>query len=1065
MGGWVLNIAPLRTIVDGYSAMRPLTAVGLCIAGIGLYLDRQNQASPFLKRLAHGCAAAVIVIGLAPLVEYFFFLNFQLDERLVSSNLVKFVPGHMAFLTALNFVMIGSAILLSRTRRGFGVGQHLAALAECFSLFNAVGFLYGIRSFYGLAQHLGPVFSTAMAIHTAVGMAILSIGALLSRPSWGIMIAVTSTAPGGVMARRLLPWALIFPATVGWLRMQGQAHAFYDGTFGLTLFASANIVIFTVLIWRSGSLLNRSDVERRQSEMYLRESERSFRRLADAMPPMVWTATPDGNLDYYNQRWYDYTGMTLEQSRDWGWTPVLHPDDLANCVDRWTMSVQTGALYEVEYRFLRAGDGTYRWHLGRAVPVRDEQGRISRWFGTCTDIDDYKNAQAAIRQLNETLEERVQQRTAALAGANKDLADTRAKLQGVLDAATQLAIIAADVNGVIQIFNTGAERMLQYSAAEIEGVCTPLIFHDPAECERRALELSHEFGRPMPGHEVFVANARAGISEPREWMYVRKDGSKLDVSLTVTAMRDAAGEIQGFLGTATDITARKRLEGNLRLNIEQLAEQTRRAEEANSAKSDFLAVMSHEIRTPMNLILGMADLLWETKLDEDQLQYVEVFRRAGGNLLTLIDKILDLSKIEGGHLELEHIEFDLKDVVRSAVELMSAKARGKGLSLIARVAPGVESALMGDPARLLQILINLLGNAVKFTGEGEVMLTVESSGVDRPGSVEFSISDTGIGIPLEKIDAIFDDFTQVDASITRSYGGTGLGLAISKRLVEQMGGEIGVVSSPEGSTFHFNLSLDVAPKRAREKPALPGPAVLPVSAGPERSLTILIAEDSADNRLLLRAYMKGTPHRLTFAEDGLQALRAFETGPFDLVLMDIQMPSMDGLTAARAIRRLESEKGLEPTPIVSLSANARLEDVDRSHAAGCNAHLSKPISKSRLLSAIEKHAKAAGCAPDTVWIEMPEGLEALVPEYLSKQRSGLPDALGLLDSYDYERLGITGHNLKGTGASYGFEEISVIGAALETSAQERDYHASSRNLQALGDYLGRVKVAQPAGQP
>ncbi len=517
--------------------------------------------------------------------------------------------------------------------------------------------------------------------------------------------------------------------------------------------------------------------------------------------------------------------------------------------------------------------------------------------------------------------------------------------------------------------------------------------------------------------------------------------------------------------------------------------EARELAQLNLARSAFVAAMSHEIRTPMNAILGMADMLWDSRLDTDQRQYVEVLRRAGAGLLLLINDILDLSKIEAGHLELERVEFDLEEVVDQAIELTAVKARAKGLVLLSHFSPGLVTSLMGDPSRLRQILINLLGNAVKFTSSGEVVLTVKDH---ESGQIEFSVSDTGIGIPSDKLETIFNDFTQADASTTRRYGGTGLGLGISRRLVKAMGGCLTVTSSEgQGSTFRFAAQFDPAPPSTRKVRAVPGDlrgkralliddnatncfilqetlqawglesdafclpmealarlpeamagkrpyslvlidssmpgmdgfegaaeiqriagsipivmltsearlgdiarrvkgglsgyAVKPVTrahllrlvcdalgkreavernpaGSADRSkpnrvtpARILVAEDSPDNRLLVEVFLKDSPHRLTFEEDGQAAVDRFASSRFDLVLMDIQMPVMDGLAATRAIRALERERGSRAIPIIALTAHASLQDMERSAHAGCNAHLSKPISKLDLLSAIARY--------------------------------------------------------------------------------------------------------------
>src|SRR5260221_17008 len=525
-------------------------------------------------------------------------------------------------------------------------------------------------------------------------------------------------------------------------------------------------------------------------------------------------------------------------------------------------------------------------------------------------------------------------------------------LQRAIFNSANFSSIATDATGVIQIFNVGAERMLGYSAAEVINRITPADISDPHEVIARAKALSDELATAItPGFEALVFKASRGIEDIYELTYIRKDGTRFPAVVSVTALRDALGMIIGYLLIGTDNTARKLVEAEQRKRLEAERQAAKAmAESANQTKSDFLASMSHEIRTPMNAIVGIAHLLAQTPLSPVQDKYVQIFRRAGDNLLHLVNEILDLSKVEAAQLDLERTPFSLHDLLGIVTEIVAVRAREKGLTLAFEVAPEVPSHLLGDPARLQQVLINLVGNAVKFTETGGVTVRIPADPGSVPGVLLFTICDTGIGIPMDKLEAVFERFTQADSSTTRNYGGTGLGLTISKSLVELMEGRIWVESVVgKGSVFSFALPVEVW--------AGPTPAPLVALAGapelPLEALRILLVEDSADNRTITMAYLQGTPYVVDVAENGAAACEKFAAGEYDVVLMDRQMPIMDGLTATRAIRKWELANGRAPTPVIALTAAALKGDREKCIAAGCTAFLTKPIKQDVLLQAIK----------------------------------------------------------------------------------------------------------------
>ncbi|NNN04485.1 MAG: response regulator, partial [Elusimicrobia bacterium] len=530
--------------------------------------------------------------------------------------------------------------------------------------------------------------------------------------------------------------------------------------------------------------------------------------------------------------------------------------------------------------------------------------------------------------------------------AAMQVASARARLQAVLDHSTRVSIIACDAAGAVTIFNKGAENLLGYGAAQAMGR-SPEMFHLPSEIETRGELLSLEYNRPVRGFDALVEPARQGGFDAREWTYVRRDGSVFPVHLTVTALRDDNGAINGFLAIGVDVSEAKAAQA-------ALAQARDAALALSKAKAEFLANMSHEIRTPMNAVIGMTGLLLDTTLSAEQREFAETIRGAGDSLLAIINDILDFSKIEAGKMSLETLDLDPRLLLEDVALLFAVSAQGKGLEISAAIDEDVPARLRGDAGRLRQILCNFVNNAVKFTQKGEVAIRARMVSQSATAvRLRFEVRDTGIGLDADARAKLFTAFTQADASTTRRYGGTGLGLAIAKKLAALMGGDVGVESAlGAGSTFWFEAALpkgEAGAVRETRTPHLDG-------------VRILIIDDNETNRRILTdqaASWRMRPHAVAGGAEALELLRAAAAcgDVFSVALVDMQMPGMDGAALARAIRAEPSLKGLK---LILLSSMGKPLDGD----VRFDASLAKPARKCSLLDSISNvlDARAAPAA-------------------------------------------------------------------------------------------------------
>ncbi|MGD8889136.1 MAG: response regulator [Desulfobacterales bacterium] len=535
-------------------------------------------------------------------------------------------------------------------------------------------------------------------------------------------------------------------------------------------------------------------------------------------------------------------------------------------------------------------------------------------FAFVADISHRKQAEEEIKKLNEDLEKRVEERTAEL----KKLSETVEQ--------SPVTVVITDKNGTIEYVNPTFCKITGYSAKEAIGQ-NPRIL------------------KSGDNPESFYKDLWDTILSGRTWrgelLNRKKNDEEFWESASISPIKNDDGEITHFVAVKEDITAKKQMEA-------ELIQSKRAADEANKAKSDFVANMSHEIRTPMNAVIGMTHLALKTKLTPKQRDYLNKIESSANSLLGIINDILDFSKIEAGKLDIESVEFNLDNVLDNLANLITVKAREKeDLEILFATSRKVPRSLVGDPLRLGQILINLANNAVKFTEFGEILISTELVNHNEGQvTLNFSVSDTGIGLTEDQIDNLFEAFCQADTSTTRKFGGTGLGLTISKRLVEMMGGKIWVESQPgRGSTFSFTSNFYVGKEKARERS---------VPSADLRGMKVLVVDDNANSRQILEKILESFSFEVALAASGEEGLAELEGAPkdqpYDLVIMDWRMPGMDGIEASRLIK---SHKGLSKIPpIILVTAYAREEIMQQAEQLGLEGFLFKPVSPSVLLDAI-----------------------------------------------------------------------------------------------------------------
>lgn len=733
-----------------------------------------------------------------------------------------------------------------------------------------------------------------------------------------------------------------------------------------------------------------TDVTRlKETEEAYRESDRRFRTMADTAPVLICKQDAEGATTFLNRRWLEFRGRTEVEEYGEGWLEGVHDEDR----ERVAREFDTGRLepreFSLQFR-LKRHDGVYRWVLQTAVPRRLADGTFVGYIGSCIDVTDQKEVEERIRLSEERY-------AIALRGSSDTLFDWDLTTGQIYQSAQMAETLGYDPQETASNLDWFLDALYP---PDREGVWQAVQDHLERDVP---FDVEYRMRTKAGALRWFRSRGRAVRNEAAA--AVRLAGSTIDV----TVEREHR---EAVLRHASETEkARRQIERQaetLSRQAEELNEANEKVRAASRSKDAFLANMSHEIRTPLNVVLGMTDLVLETEMTDDQRELLRNVRTSGEHLLTLIDDVLDFSKIEAGKLRLDSVDFSIVECVRQSVQMFASSAGQKGLELQTVIADDVPETVRGDSHRIRQILLNLIGNAIKFTAQGSVSTTVKlcpANGESPTHRLHFTIADTGTGISEAQLLTIFQPFEQGDGSRTRQFGGTGLGLSIVRRLVEMMNGRTWVESQPQqGSRFHFEIELAAAnattltpsPVAVAEDAVQAGP--LPVGLP---TLRVLVAEDNAMNQNLIVRILKTAGHDVTVVSDGAAAVSAVARSSFDLLLMDMQMPVVGGIEATGLIRDAERRSQRRRTPIVALTANAMRGDREACLNAGMDGYVPKPIRREVLFDEMERVWReqntilASGLSVDNLMdrIEYDDELLADMVQLLDEMAPALVDGL------------------------------------------------------------------------
>jgi PAS domain S-box-containing protein len=904
--GWIFYLWLPDTVVTLMVGIKPNAAICFVLAGIALWIQCDRPAA-YPRMLAQFCAAIIFLISFMTLFEYFFGINLGIDQGMFHNPIVGMEhflpPGRMSPFLASIFVLTGFVLFFMNNEViTYRVNQLFLTVVLLLLIFEFLNHIYKIGKF---PQVIGVAdIYSQMAVPTLVVFMLLELGILFARPQLGIANILSSSNTGGSLARRLIPPAIILPIVLGYLGLAGNWLTANQEQFRVSLLVLTTIFLFATFILLHAYFVDRVDVERKLAEQALKISKAQLQAILDHTNAVIYIHDLEGRFLLVNRQFEKLFHKSATEVMGKKAQDILAKSTAERLFENQLAVVESRQPMTAEIIVPDTHSTSSVHFLSNSFPLLNPMG-IPYAIGTiAADITE-------IRQIHNALRENEERLSLALQSA---------------EAGTWSWDVAKD----IVYWDTNMHHLFGLKpgtfAGYYEGVVN-LIHVDDRQHFSDLVKDSLNYGGEFES----------------ECRVIHSDGSLHYIAARGKVYRNEDGKPLRMTGICWDVSPRKQVEDELRQAKETAESLALQAQEASHAKSAFLAAMSHEIRTPLNGVIGMTGLLLETTLSAEQHEYIDTIRISGEALLSVISDILDFSKIESGRMELENVDFSLQSLIDDVIEITAAETNKKGVAIGAYIEPNVPEWVTGDPVRIRQVLNNLLSNAGKFTEKGEISLRVKlEHKKNMQITLLFEVIDSGIGISPEVRARLFKPFQQGDISTSRKYGGTGLGLAISKRLVEMMGGTLDAESyAGQGTRFWYTIQITECISPVPPKSAID--YNLPLELHGAR---ILCVDDNAINREIVKRQVEMWHLECDVAINAAEALSmlkksAKEGKPYDLAIIDYQMPGMNGLELVQIMRQLKETKVL---PVIILnSAGAALGSVQP---------LTKPLRQGKFYDAV-----------------------------------------------------------------------------------------------------------------